>query len=87
MVIILMMRLFFSHNLTGRGEKAELFNSFFLFASVFIQKGKMAQPIKSNTDRDRTGIEVKIGKELVRKYPSTQDELESPGPDGLHPRF
>lgn len=33
-----------------------------------MQKEEKAQPIKSNTNGHRTGIPVKIGKELVRKY-------------------
>lgn len=70
--------------ITGSQEKVELLNSF--FGSVNTQKGeKIVHPIKSSTMGDRTGIQVKKGKELLRKHLSASDEFRSPGPDGSHP--
>lgn len=47
------------------------------------QKEENIQPIKSSIERDRIGIQVKIGKEILGIYLTML--YESPGPDGLHP--
>lgn len=69
----------------GRKEKAELLNSF--FASMFKQKAKIAQPIKSSTVGNRVEMQIKIDKELVIEHLSALDEFKFRGPDGLHARI
>lgn len=60
--------------MVGSKEKAELLNSF--FASVFTKR-KIVQPIKSSIVGDSTGMQVKIGKDLVGQHLSAFKSLGS----------
>lgn len=56
--------------MTVNREEVELLNS---FAALIFLKKQIVQSVKSSTVGDRRGMQVKTGKELVKRIPSCSE--------------